>query len=407
MFCGGQGIYAARLAGSLRALGHEVHVISGPPLPELDAGVPLHAIPNLNFFGQSLRAALPRDNPFQALRPGHLWELGTTRLGVFPEMTAFGLRLALRWKALQRRHRFDVVLDNQSLTWGLLAIQSAGVPVVGVIHHPLHIDREADFALDPGFYRRWRRTLYFPLLMQGAVAPRLTGILTVSHASRREIQRHFGIPAQRIAVVHNGTDTEMFQPLPGPKDIDLIFVGRTEDRKKGIPYLLEALARTPEHIRLKIVDGRIPDDGLVPRKLRELDLGRRVVLVRRMLGLRELVEQYASARIAVVPSYFEGFGFPASEAMAAGLPVIASDRGALPEVVGRDGQCGRIVPFGDVGALAAAITDLAALPRDTLAKMGEAARRRVLREFDWRRCAARTAAALGEFARAHRRPRPA
>jgi glycosyltransferase involved in cell wall biosynthesis len=407
MFCGGQGIYAARLARELRALGHEVHVIAGPPLPELEAGTPLHVIPNENFFGRPLRAALPRDNPLRALQPGHLWELGVTRLGVFPEMTSFGLRLALRWRALQRAHRFDVVLDNQSLGWGLLALQASGVPVVSVIHHPLHIDREADFEIDPAFRRRWRRTLYFPLVMQQFVAPRLAGIVTVSHASRREIERYFGIPARRVSVVHNGTDAEVFRPLQRPPEVDLIFVGRTEDRKKGVLYLLDALARTPSHLRLKIVDGRILPDGLVPRRIRALGLEERVVLVRRMLNTAQLAEQYASARLAVVPSYFEGFGFPASEAMAAGLPVIASDRGALPEVVGTSGECGRLVPFRDVDALAAAITDLASLPRDTVAKMGEAARRRVLREFDWRRCAALTAEALAQFARAHRRSRSA
>ena len=51
MFCGGQGVYAAALARALHALGHEVHVIAGPPLPDLAPGMPLHVIPNENFFG--------------------------------------------------------------------------------------------------------------------------------------------------------------------------------------------------------------------------------------------------------------------------------------------------------------------------------------------------------------------
>jgi glycosyltransferase involved in cell wall biosynthesis len=72
-------------------------------------------------------------------------------------------------------------------------------------------------------------------------------------------------------------------------------------------------------VTLKIVDGRIPEDGLVPRKLLELGLEKRVVLVKRMLTIEELVEQYSTARIALVPSFFEGFG-SASEAMARGLP---------------------------------------------------------------------------------------
>ena len=53
MFCGGQGVYTAYLARELHALGHDVHVIAGPPLPDLDPGVPLHVIPNENFVARS------------------------------------------------------------------------------------------------------------------------------------------------------------------------------------------------------------------------------------------------------------------------------------------------------------------------------------------------------------------
>ena len=133
MFCGGQGIYAAYIARELTALGHEVHVIAGPPLPELEPGIPLHVIPNRNFFARELDEVLAEGRSFEALWPSHLWELGLTRLGVFPEMTAFGLRLLVRWRRLQRRYRFDVVLDNQSLTWCLLGLQATGVPVAAMV----------------------------------------------------------------------------------------------------------------------------------------------------------------------------------------------------------------------------------------------------------------------------------
>lgn len=403
MFCGGQGIYAAYIARELHRLGHEVHVISGPPLPELEPGIPLHVIPNENFFALPMRDALPQPNPFKALFPSHLWELGLTRFGVFPEMTAFGLRLLMRWRSLQERYRFDVVLDNQSLSWGLLGLQKAGVPVVGVVHHPLHIDRESDFAIDPRFRRKWKRTLYFPMFMQERVVPRLAGLLTVSQASALEVERCFGVPRKDVAVVYNGTDTETFRPMERPIEADLIFVGRTEDRKKGIVYLLEAFAKTPGPLTLKIVDGRIEDDGLVMRALHEFGIEDRVVLVKRMLSVPELVEQYSTARVALVPSYFEGFGFPASEAMACGLPVIATANGALPEVVGSSGEAGRLVPFGDVDALASAMRELAADPEKARA-LGETARRRIERVFSWKEAGRRTADVLEEVVRAHRRP---
>ena len=383
MYCGGQGIYAANLAREFQRAGHEVHVIAGPPLPDVPPGVPLHVIDNANVFGFPL-ADWARDNdPRRLLNPIDLWELGVSRFGVFPEMQSFGLRLMMRWKRLQERHRFDVVFDTQSLSWGLLGLQATGVPVFSVIHHPLHIDREADFAVDPRLGRKIKRTLYFPLLMQQFVAPRLSRIVTVSEASRKEIERCFGIPGKQVDVVYNGTDSELFRPDPSaPKEADLIFIGRTEDRKKGIGTLIEALTHLPDHVTLKIVDGRIPENGLVPRLLRKHGLEGRVVFQKRFLELPELVREYSTGRIAVVPSFFEGFGFPASEAMACGLPVVANAAGALPEGVGSDGECGRLVPPRDPRALAGAIAGLLADPAG-LAAAGRAARRRIQHTFRW------------------------
>jgi glycosyltransferase involved in cell wall biosynthesis len=191
------------------------------------------------------------------------------------------------------------------------------------------------------------------------------------------------------------------------KEADLLFVGRTEDRKKGVGTLLEALALLPRHVTLKIVDGRIPEDGLVMRALRRLRLEDRVVLCRRMLTIPELVEQYSTARVAVVPSFFEGFGFPASEAMACGLPVVAHAAGALPEVVGSDGTAGVLVPPRNPRALARAIADVLAEP-GRAERMGAAGRARVERVFQWKRAAAELALVFEETLRAaHRRPRAA
>ena len=377
MYCGGQGIYAAYLAREWKRAGHDVHVIAGPPFPTLDPGIPLHEIPNANVFGFPMPEVIRKTPPRRLFDPLTFWELGVSRAGVFPEMQTFGARLFLRWRELQRKHRFDVVFDNQCLAWGLLGIQATGVPVVSVIHHPLHLDRESDFAIDPSFVKRVRRTLYFPLFMQEQVAPRLARIVTVSEASRREIERCFGIPEKNVTVVYNGTDADLFRPTPGQTiETDLLFVGRTEDRKKGIGTLLQAMALLPEHVTLKIVDGRIPDHGLVPTLIRRYGLEKRVVLERRWFELEDLIAQYSTARAAVVPSHFEGFGFPASEAMACGLPVIANAAGALPEVIGPDGHAGRLVTPRDPRAMADAIADVLADPA-RCAEMGRNARARV------------------------------
>jgi len=388
MFCGGQGIYAAYLAREWHRAGHEVHVFAGPPLPELEPGIPLHVIPNDNVFGQEHPDFFDPSKPFSLFKPLSLWELGVSRFGVFPEMQTFGIRLLRRWREFQRKHRFDIVFDNQCLSWGLLGIQAAGTPVVSVIHHPLHIDREADFSIDPRLVKKIRRTLYFPLFMQQQVAPRLAKIVTVSEASRVEIERYFKIPQKNVSVVYNGTDAEIFRPVEGvPKEADLLFVGRTEDRKKGIGTMLEALSLLPEPVTLKIVDGRIPDDGLVPRLIDRFGIGHRVTIHKEMLTVPELVRQYSTARVALVPSFFEGFGFPASEAMACGLPVIANAAGALPEVIGTDGHAGVLVPPRNARAMADAIASVLSEPGKA-ERMGRAARARVETVFQWRDAAA-------------------
>jgi glycosyltransferase involved in cell wall biosynthesis len=196
--------------------------------------------------------------------------------------------------------------------------------------------------------------------------------------------------------------------VPGvEKETDLVFVGRTEDRKKGIGTLLEALSLLPARVKLKIVDGRIPPDGLVPRLIRRHRLEGRVVIQGRFLETPELVREYSTGRVAVVPSFFEGFGFPASEAMACGLPVVANAAGALPEVVGTDGEAGRLVPPRDPRSLAAAIADVLAEP-GRAERMGRAARARVERTFRWSDAAARLLAVFEETRRAaHRRSRAA
>ena len=150
MYCGGQGIYAAYLAREWQRAGHDVHVIAGPPLPDLAPGIPLHAIPNANVFG------LPLARLGEAARPAraaHAREpLGARRLAPRRLPRDAELRAA-PVPALARAPGAATASTSCSTTrasrWGLLGLRATGVPVVSVIHHPLHLDREADFAVDP------------------------------------------------------------------------------------------------------------------------------------------------------------------------------------------------------------------------------------------------------------------
>jgi glycosyltransferase involved in cell wall biosynthesis len=152
---------------------------------------------------------------------------------------------------------------------------------------------------------------------------------------------------------------------------------------KGLLPLLEALAkvRTERHAELVIV-GRPRGDSLVPATIERLGLEGAVTLAG-VVPAERLVELYAEAEVAVVPSLYEGFSLPAIEAMACGVPLVSTTGGALPEVVGRHGDTALLVPPGDPGELAAAL--VRALDDHRLrARMGEAGRRRVLERFSWR-----------------------
>ena len=105
----------------------------------------------------------------------------------------------------------------------------------------------------------------------------------------------------------------------------------------------------------------------------------------------ELAALYGEAEVAVVPSLYEGFSLPAIEAMACGVAVVATTGGALPEVVGTDGETGLLVAPDDPGALADAISRLLDDPV-LRARLGAAGRERVIHRFTWQVTAAGTAA---------------
>jgi glycosyltransferase involved in cell wall biosynthesis len=159
---------------------------------------------------------------------------------------------------------------------------------------------------------------------------------------------------------------------------------------KGVVHLLEAVAkirteRSDVHVT---VIGKPNPDGAVVATIKRLGLEPHIEFVYGVTDER-IVELYAEAELAVVPSLYEGFSLPAVEAMAAGVPLVATTGGAVGEVVGRDGTTAALVPPGDAGALAQTILELLADP-DRRARIGEAGRERVTAMYSWQACAART-----------------
>ena len=386
--CGGQGIYVRRVSRELAALGHRVDVWSGPPYPELDPGVVLRPVPSLDLWNERQLFRMPS---LAELRdPIHLSEWISTLTGGFPEPRTFTRRVLREYRALPAADRYDVVHDNQSLGSGLLPLR-AWVPVVATIHHPITVDRDIALAAARTRIKRLGlRRWYGFIAMQKRVAGRLDRITTVSRAAADDIARDFGIDRRCIQVVENGVDLALFRPRPEVvrRADRLITTVSADTPLKGFSFLLEAFAalrRERPELTLTVV-GR-NGHASTEKKLRHLGLNGSVRFTGRITD-DELVCAYAESTIAVVPSLYEGFGLPAAEAMACGVPVVSTRAGALPEVVGSDGSAGVLVPAGESASLARPIAELLDAP-ERRSTMGLAGRARVASLFTWRRAAER------------------
>jgi len=382
---GGQGVYVHYLSRELVALGHHVEVFSGPPYPRLAAGVPCVEVPSLDLYRPEDPFRTPALHEFRDLID--VAEFATMCAAGFPEPLTYSLRArrALR----SRRHDFDVVHDNQCLGYGLLGID---LPLVATIHHPITVDRAVELAQAAGWRRRLQvRRWYGFVRMQKRVAQRIPRVVTVSESSAGDIAAQMGVRRDRMSVVPVGVDAGLFRPLPHVRRVPgrLMTTASADVPLKGLVPLLEALAkvRTERHAELVVV-GQPRDGSLVPATIERLGLEGAVTIAGVVDNLR-MIELYAEAEVAVVPSLYEGFSLPAVEAMACGLPLVTTTGGALPEVVGADGECALLVPPADAGALAGAIVR-ALDDAELRARMGAAGRARVLDRFTWRATAEAT-----------------
>ena len=390
--CGGQGVYIRHLSRELVALGHSVEVFSGQPYPELDEGVTLTKVPSLDLYREP--------DPFRTPKPSEIRDLIdveevlTMWTAGFPEPKTFSRRVARLLR--DRVGEFDIVHDNQVLGYGMLDIADLGFPLITSIHHPITFDRRID--LEAATTRRKRLTLrrwYAFLKMQGRVARRVGKILTVSESSRRDIVADFGVDPAELQVIPLGVD-EVFGPPTTPRVPGRIVAMASADAPmKGIATLLEAFAKllTERDVELLLVTKPTPG-GRTEKLIDRLGIAEHVTFVSGISDA-ELVAVMGSAEVACVPSLYEGFSLPTAELMACETPLVVSRAGAIPEVVGPEGECADLVTPGDVGELEVAIAAMLDDP-DRRARMGAAGRRRVLETFSWRAVAEATAAAYDE-----------
>jgi glycogen synthase len=242
------------------------------------------------------------------------------------------------------------------------------------------------------------------------------GVIAVSEAMKHDVHALYGVPSDRIAVIHNGIDLQQYRPRPNPEvlreyDIDpdvpyVLFVGRIT-RQKGIVHLVNAIPHIRPGAQVVLCAGA-PDTPEIAREMTEaVERARsqsrdRIVWIREMLPKDKVIALYSHAAIFVCPSVYEPFGIINLEAMACETPVVASAVGGIPEIV-EHGETGLLVTPEAISAteveprhpeqfsrdLASAVNVLLDDP-SLRASMASRARARVEKAFSWSSIARQT-----------------
>ncbi|MTE21772.1 glycosyltransferase [Streptomyces sp. TRM43335] len=385
---GGQNVYVAQLSKELARRGHDVTVHTRRDSPDLPDRVPL--VPGVTV--EHVPAGPPRPVPKDDL---------------LPHMPAFGAHLARRW-AGPRPH----VVHAHFWMSGLAALAGAhgsGVPVVQTFHALGTVKRRHQGADDTSPPER--------IEAERRIGLECDRILATCSDEVFELGA-MGVPPERASVVPCGVDTEEFAPCPGggsgrrdrhgasghrPR---LLAIGRLVPRK-GFDQAVAALTRVPD-AELLIAGG--PDAALLDadpeaERLRRLARESGVADRVRLLGAvphERMPELIRGADLVLSTPRYEPFGIVPLEAMACGVPVVATGVGGHLDSVA-DRVTGRLVPPGDPDALAHAVKELIGSP-ELLRRYGEAGRKRALARFSWERVADGAEQVYAQVVSGHRVP---
>jgi glycosyltransferase involved in cell wall biosynthesis len=370
---GGQNVHVACLAGALADRGHRVTVYTRRDAPDLPTRVPLRDGVEVHHVPAGPAEPLPKD-------------------ALLPHMGEFGRYLTRAW----RTRTPDLVHAHYWMS-GLAALRATrarGLPLLHTYHALGTVKKRHQQLADTSPPERIPGEIEIGLGCDRVVA--------TCRDEAVELAR-MGIPAHKVAVVPCGVDPDRFTPKGpaaprGPYPHRLLQLGRLVPRK-GAAVTVAALAELPG-TELVVVGGppadRLDEDPEV-RRLRGLAREAGVADRVRFTGAvpsEDVPTLLRSADVVVCPADYEPFGIVPLEAMACGVPVVASAVGGQLDTVADPGT-GRLVPPRDPEALARAVAALLADPA-ARAACGAAGRRRVLSRYGWDRVAAATEAAYCE-----------
>lgn len=245
--------------------------------------------------------------------------------------------------------------------------------------------------------------------IEGTAYANADGVVAVSQSMKRDVFDLYGVPAEKVRVIHNGIDLDEYRPRPDGdvlrrhgirEDLPFaLFVGRIT-RQKGIIHLVDAIKHLESEVQVVLCAGA-PDTEEIDREMTEhveharSEARNPIVWINKVLPREEVIALYTQAAVFVCPSVYEPFGIINLEAMACGTPVVASAVGGIKEVV-VPGKTGLLVPFAPRGpadfepaAPATFARDLSAsidrliLDEELRREMGRCSRERVEHYFSW------------------------
>ena len=326
------------------------------------------------------------------IRRGHTVERLVPR-GTWPRSLLlrrlwFNLRLPARFRRRGEMGRYDLIVG----------FDIDGVRLAGSGLAPYACSIKGVLAEESRCERGWpRRMLASLALLERRNARRAPLVLSTSHYCIDRIRDHYGVPAERLALVPEGIDLELWQPSADPAELaqldarrepfTVLCVARQYPRKR-IVDLIDAfamvIAREPRARLVVIGDG--PEHTPLVQRVQERGLEGCVQLLGALPDDSEVRAWYGRASVFCLPSEQEGFGIVFLEAMASGLPVVSTTAAAIPEVV-PDGEAGLLVPPRDPAALAQALLRLLQDPL-LRARFRDAGRHHATR-YSWERVADR------------------
>lgn len=307
---------------------------------------------------------------------GKVIPVGIREAGIFNRgFWGYGLRnlvggLAASLRALGTPWQgYDLVHSHGRIVPFCLTIASK-IPVVCTVHDdpaPLPLSHHLSYRLNDRFI--WR-----------GFVKRSDHVIALHNGNKERLLR-LGIPEERISVVPNGVDTEVFRPINDEKGSYCLYVGSLVERK-GVSILLKSLAEIGS-LKCHIV-GTGPESYRLRKEAQDLAIEQRVAFLGN-IPIHDLVREYQRAQFLVLPSYSEGMPLSVLEAMSSGTPVLTTDTPGLRELV-LENETGILLKPGKPTDLARGLLRMAENPRRTRA-MGLRARRLVEGTFAWKRIA--------------------